>query len=369
MENVRPCLPTDQLFTPTDNHFVSPVSNRAEDRADQGAAPRALTRKRRAVARSADTMRACELLSELGVPREMVTRSMTLTPRTGAWGYYHDRSRNIRRLGRNPRSSFWYRPTSELYDLLEVARTSYREKIKRTHPDKNPESHHEAARLNMLWRKTKALFRRHGIEFASVAPMRSLSYSGALIVCLLLFIAPVVSVKGITLPSGTSADSSRISMLPATDMSWSQLTLSWIGDSTAQGYLIERSTDLVNFVQIGQVLAPQTSYRDTGLTVHKAYYYRLRAYNSAGVSGYSGTGVSLAPGSSSQSILMTWNVVRPVGLPNNVLTCATIQNGPNASSFTDISGCQYCSAKSFTINYVAASTNRSGIYRLKLSEP
>ena len=127
MENVRPCLPTDQSFIPTDDQFVSSDSIRDENRVDQGTRPRALTRKRRTVTRSADMMRAGELLSELGVPREMVTRSMTLAPRYGAWGFYHNRARNLRRLGRNPRSSFWHRPTSELYDLLEAARTSYRD--------------------------------------------------------------------------------------------------------------------------------------------------------------------------------------------------------------------------------------------------
>jgi len=203
MENVRLCLPTDQSFTPADDQFVSPAPIRDENRVhfkaepcgeerrsaygghqgaghlqeplDEVTRPRALARKRRTVTRSADTMRAGELLSELGVPREMVTRSMTLTPRFGAWGHYRDRARNLRRLGRNPRSSFWHRPTSELFDLLEAARTSYRDKIKRAHPDKNSEPHHEAARLNMLWRKTKALFRRHGIEFVSVTPSRQAS--------------------------------------------------------------------------------------------------------------------------------------------------------------------------------------------------
>jgi hypothetical protein len=203
MEDVRPCLPTDQSFIPTDDQFVSPSPIRDENRAhykselyqeerrsahdshqgaghhrepvDQVTRPQALTRKRRTVTRSTDMMRAGELLSELGVPREMVTRSMTLAPRYGAWGYYHNRARNLRRLGRNPRSSFWHRPTNELYDLLEAARTSFREKIKRAHPDKSSESHHEAARLNMLWRKAKVLFRRHGIEFVSVTPSRQAS--------------------------------------------------------------------------------------------------------------------------------------------------------------------------------------------------
>lgn len=189
----------------------------------------------------------------------------------------------------------------------------------------------------------------------------------ALIICLLAVVGLPIRTNAVSLPSGTTAKS-RISMLPATDLSWAQLTLSWIGDTTAVGFQIERSTDLVNFTQVGQVLAPQTNYRDTGLVVGKTYFYRLRAYNSAGVSAYSGIASATAPATPPRPILMNWSIQRPAGLTSNTVTCATVQYGPNASNFVDLPGCQYCSTKNFTVNLVVPSNKRAGFYRLKLSE-
>jgi hypothetical protein len=67
------------------------------------------------------------------------------------------------------------------------------------------------------------------------------------------------------------------------------VTLYWASDSSgAAGIQIERSTpDTNSFVQIAVVDASATSFTDSGLTCGVSYFYRVRAYNSAGESPYS----------------------------------------------------------------------------------
>ena len=72
--------------------------------------------------------------------------------------------------------------------------------------------------------------------------------------------------------------------------------LRWADNAvTEAGYKIERSTDGVNFTQIGTVGANVTSYNDTGLSSGTTYYYRVRAYSQLGDSPYSSS-VSVTPG-------------------------------------------------------------------------
>ena len=59
--------------------------------------------------------------------------------------------------------------------------------------------------------------------------------------------------------------------------------------TNATNVLIERSPDNSTFAQIASVASTVTNYSDTGLTPSSTYYYRARASNSGGYSGYSGT--------------------------------------------------------------------------------
>ena len=62
----------------------------------------------------------------------------------------------------------------------------------------------------------------------------------------------------------------------------------WADNSPNEmGFKIERSTDNQNFSVIGQVGANNRLYRDQGLTPNTFYYYKIKAYNAAGESGYS----------------------------------------------------------------------------------
>ncbi|MBI5574522.1 MAG: fibronectin type III domain-containing protein [Elusimicrobia bacterium] len=76
--------------------------------------------------------------------------------------------------------------------------------------------------------------------------------------------------------------------LTAVVISSAQINLSWqhnANNLSLNGFKIERSTNATNFTQI--ITVTQKNYNDTGLTAATTYWYRLRAYNSAGDSDYS----------------------------------------------------------------------------------
>ena len=112
----------------------------------------------------------------------------------------------------------------------------------------------------------------------------------------------VVTATGAGGESGNSAEASATPTAPpalpaaptnlsATGVSKTQINLAWsdnAGNETA--YSIERSNSSGNgFAVIATVGANVSSYANTGLKANKTYYYRVRATNAAGASGYSNT--------------------------------------------------------------------------------
>ncbi len=74
-----------------------------------------------------------------------------------------------------------------------------------------------------------------------------------------------------------------------------EATLNWSDQSNNEAWFeIERSTDNVTFTYLGWVEMNVASYVDRGLTAGTNYYYRVRAVNGAGDSGYSNV-ASTAP--------------------------------------------------------------------------
>jgi rhamnogalacturonan endolyase len=68
----------------------------------------------------------------------------------------------------------------------------------------------------------------------------------------------------------------------------SQINLAWTDNSTSEiNFLIERSSDNVTFNLVAAVTTGVTNYADTGLLPGSTYYYRVRAGNAGGNSGYS----------------------------------------------------------------------------------
>ncbi len=75
--------------------------------------------------------------------------------------------------------------------------------------------------------------------------------------------------------------------LVASPVSSSQIDLKWTdGSSNEDGFRIERSADAINFSQIASVGANATTYSDKGLAESTRYTYRVRAFNTGGVSAY-----------------------------------------------------------------------------------
>jgi hypothetical protein len=93
-----------------------------------------------------------------------------------------------------------------------------------------------------------------------------------------------------TQAGGTTAPTAP-SNLTATAASSSQINLAWTDNASNEtGFYVERSTASASgFSQIASLGANTTSYQSTGLAASTRYYYRVRAYNSAGNSAYSNT--------------------------------------------------------------------------------
>lgn len=93
------------------------------------------------------------------------------------------------------------------------------------------------------------------------------------------------------LVKGTASTPSAPSSLAATSFSASQINLSWADNSGIEsGFKVERATASAGpFTQIGTTAANIKTFASTGLTSGTTYYYRVRAYNASGNSGYSNT--------------------------------------------------------------------------------
>lgn len=76
--------------------------------------------------------------------------------------------------------------------------------------------------------------------------------------------------------------------LRITSVAKTWISFAWNDNSSNEtGFAVERSSDGVNWSQIGTVPANSTGATNSGLNPNHVYYYRVRAYNNAGYSGYS----------------------------------------------------------------------------------
>jgi thermitase len=160
-------------------------------------------------------------------------------------------------------------------------------------------------------------------------------------------VAPVAPPTGVpAAPTGLSATAASASRI---DLAWTDAA------NNEDSYAVERSTDGVVFSQVATLLANAVAYSDTGLAAATRYYYRVRASNVVGSSGYSNTAnattsqsVPAAPTGlsatalSGRQVLLTWSdqssnesgfkIERRRG-PNSWSQIATV--GAGVTSYTD----------------------------------
>ncbi len=127
------------------------------------------------------------------------------------------------------------------------------------------------------------------VKFAAPTAANGMVYVGTS--GYLIAYGPAVAATGPpAAPSGLTATASG----PAT------ISLTWTDNSNNEsGFLIERSSDDVNFTQIGSVGVNVTTYGDSGLSSQATYYYRVRAtnsYNTVSYSAYSNVATAMTAG-------------------------------------------------------------------------
>ena len=97
-----------------------------------------------------------------------------------------------------------------------------------------------------------------------------------------------------TLPANPSS-------LAVASATYNSVGLTWVDNATDEsGYKVERSPDGVTFTERASLGAGARSFTDGTVSASTRYYYRVRAYNSAGYSGYSNA-VSVTTGTASTS--------------------------------------------------------------------
>jgi endo-alpha-1,4-polygalactosaminidase (GH114 family) len=118
-----------------------------------------------------------------------------------------------------------------------------------------------------------------------------------------------------TIASGTVVPPAAPTALTTSAVSSTQINLSWTDNSTNEsGFRIERSTGTsTTYTEIATTGAGVNTYSNTGLTASTQYNYRVRAYNSAGNSVYTGLSSATTPGSS--TITIDGNLAEWSGIP------------------------------------------------------
>ncbi len=158
------------------------------------------------------------------------------------------------------------------------------------------------------------------------------------------------------------------SSLAAVAVSSSRIDLTWTDRSNNEtGFKIERKEAGGSYSQIATVAANTTTYSNTGLSADKTYYYRVRAYNSAGNSAYSNevsvtTSVPAAPSNLSATTLSNTEIYLYWDDNSNNETGFKIERKKAGGSYSQIDTVE---ANVTTYTDSGLSTNTTYYYRVR----
>ena len=99
--------------------------------------------------------------------------------------------------------------------------------------------------------------------------------------------------------------------LQATAVSGSQVALQWKDNSTnEEAFVVERSTNGVDFLEIAVLAADTTTYLDSELTASTRYVYRTYAFSASSASSYSSPASAITPGAATNPFRLNVDVDR-----------------------------------------------------------
>ncbi|QJD80222.1 fibronectin type III domain-containing protein [Spirosoma rhododendri] len=126
--------------------------------------------------------------------------------------------------------------------------------------------------------------------------------------------------------------------LVITSVAYNQISLQWAAGSANQiGFQLERSPDGSNWAKLADVAANATTYTDNTVQPQTKYFYRLRAVNAAGVSGYSSVVDATTPAgppAAPQNLVATAVSTTQINLSWSAVATATnvlVERSPNGN--------------------------------------
>lgn len=127
--------------------------------------------------------------------------------------------------------------------------------------------------------------------------------------------------------TGTNDSLRTPSKLRAISISKSQITLMWADSSTNEtGFIVERRTDTEAYARVAVVGMNVVTYLDDSLSTNRRYFYRVRAFNTAGNSAYSG-----------ETYATTWfnepGALTATAVSHNQINLTWLDNSVNETSF------------------------------------
>ena len=142
-----------------------------------------------------------------------------------------------------------------------------------------------------------------------------------------------------------------------------QLSVSWEDNSADEtGFKVERSSDGVNFVQVGTVAADVVTYVDTTVVSSTTYWYRVAAYDASSTSEYSNIASMTTPALSIKPSITVQPSSQTVDPGSSVSFAVTVAGAPVPTLQWSRDGVKIANATSPTLQLGNVSSLDAGTY-------